>query len=164
MSTKTYELTPDYCVHPGEILEEIIDARGISKGDLAKRTGLTPKTISQIINGKAPVTSETALALEHALGISAETWSNLDSQYRLFQARKEDEKQLEKLSEWAGKFPLSELRKRNALSETRNKKVLSEELLSFFGLHSIKSWEELYLKPAVNFRRTENQQIGRAHV
>ncbi len=160
MSTNTYEFTPDYCVHPGEILEEIIESRGISKGDLAKRTGLTPKTISQIINGKGPVTSETALALERALGMSAETWSNLDSQYRLFQARREEEEQIQKLTEWADQFPLKELKKRGVVSDLQDRQATAKELLSFFGLNSIETFNDLYLKPAVSFRRSVKQQIS----
>ena len=56
-----HNYTPDYAVAPGEILEEILEVRGISKGELAKRCGLTPKTISLIVAGRAPVTPETAI-------------------------------------------------------------------------------------------------------
>lgn len=164
MKINTYDVTPDYCVHPGEILEEIIDVRGISKGDLAKRTGLTTKTISQIINGKGPVTSDTALVLERALGISADTWSNLDSQYRLFQTRKEEEEKLRQLEDWVEGFPLHELKKRNVLSNCKDKKKLAKELLSFFGLNTKKTWDSFYFEPAVNFRQSEKQQLSNESV
>ena len=42
-------------VHPGEIVSEYIEFHGWTQRDLARRTGLTPKTISEILNGKAPV-------------------------------------------------------------------------------------------------------------
>ena len=48
------QFEPDYAIHPGEILEETLQARGIGKTELAMRSGLTPKHISQIIHGKAP--------------------------------------------------------------------------------------------------------------
>jgi plasmid maintenance system antidote protein VapI len=54
--------TPD-AVHPGEIVSEYAAFHGWTQRDLARRTGLTPKTISEICNGKAPLTPTTALAL-----------------------------------------------------------------------------------------------------
>ena len=103
------QFVPDYAVHPGEILEEILEAQGISKSEFAERSGLTPKTISWIITGKNPVTSESAIVFERVLGIAAETWNNLDAGFRLFQARKKASKSLDGAIEWSKKFPLAEL-------------------------------------------------------
>ena len=36
--------------HPGELVCEYLDHQGWSQRDLARRTGLTPKTISEICN------------------------------------------------------------------------------------------------------------------
>ena len=47
---KTY--SPDYAVHPGEYLEEVLESRGIPKKEFAERCGISAKTISQIVNGK----------------------------------------------------------------------------------------------------------------
>ncbi len=81
------EFEPDYAVHPGQILEETLEAQGLTKSEFAKRAGLTPKTVSLIIASKAPVTSENAIAFERVLGISAHIWSSIDAEYRLFEAR-----------------------------------------------------------------------------
>jgi len=75
--------TPDYFVSPGEILEETLKARGIPKADFARRVGLSPKTISLILAGKAPILPDMALQFERVLGVSAELWTNLEAQYRL---------------------------------------------------------------------------------
>ena len=61
-------------VHPGEIVSEYIEFHGWTQRDLARRTGLTPKTISEILNGKAPVMPATALALEKVLRRPAHFW------------------------------------------------------------------------------------------
>jgi len=58
------QYTPDYSVTPGEVFEKYLEAFGMPQIELAARTGLTKK----IINGKAPITSETALKLERSLG------------------------------------------------------------------------------------------------
>ncbi len=48
--------------HPGEMVSEYLEFNEWNQRDLARRTGLTPKTISEICNGKAPITPTTALA------------------------------------------------------------------------------------------------------
>ena len=48
----------------GETIVEYLEFNGWTQRDLARRTGLTPKTVSEICNGKAPITPSTALALE----------------------------------------------------------------------------------------------------
>lgn len=149
------EYKPEYAIHPGEILEETLISRGISKSQLAERSGITKKTISQIINGKAPVTPDTALLLEKVLGVSADIWNNLDSQYRLFNARMEKQNILQQRVEWADKFPLNELKKRKAITQVRDKGKAVDELLSFFGVASIDAWQELYGKIAVSYRRAK---------
>jgi len=40
---------PDYLVTPGEVLEEYLDTHGMSQAELAARTGMAKKTISEII-------------------------------------------------------------------------------------------------------------------
>jgi len=74
---------PDYAIHPGEILMETLEARNMKKSELAERCGLSPKTVSLILNEKAPITPETAIQLERVLGVSANIWINLDANYRL---------------------------------------------------------------------------------
>jgi antitoxin component HigA of HigAB toxin-antitoxin module len=53
---------PTTVPHPGETVQEYLNFYGWSQRDLARRTGLTPKTISEICNGQGPITPTTALA------------------------------------------------------------------------------------------------------
>ena len=57
---------PTTVPHPSETAQEYLAFYEWSQRDLSRRTGLTPKTISEIINGKAPITTMTALTLEKA--------------------------------------------------------------------------------------------------
>jgi addiction module HigA family antidote len=66
--------------HPGEVVVDYLEFRGWAQRDLARRTGLTPKTVSEICNGKAPITAPTALALEKARQRPAHFWLNLQGQ------------------------------------------------------------------------------------
>jgi HTH-type transcriptional regulator / antitoxin HigA len=79
---------PNWSTHPGEHLEEYLEVNGWSQAELARRAGLTPKLVSEIINKKNPVTPATALKLERALGLKAEIWMRIQSSWDLFQVRR----------------------------------------------------------------------------
>ena len=78
---------PDYATPPGWTLREVLDDKSISEADLARRTGLSPKLISRILNGRAPITAGAAVRLEKAAGVPARLWINLESRCREHQAR-----------------------------------------------------------------------------
>ena len=88
MATEIYRYEPDYAVPPGWILEEHLEARGLSQAAFARRCGRSPKLIGEIVAGKAPIEPETALRFEKALGLDAGIWLGIESNYRLHMARK----------------------------------------------------------------------------
>ena len=51
VATSLNQYTPGYAIHPGEILEETLEARGMTRTAFAERSGLSLKTVSQIIHG-----------------------------------------------------------------------------------------------------------------
>ena len=83
-----------YAVPPGATLQETIDSLGMTQRELALRTGMAPKTINEIINGKAPITPATSVLLERVTGIPARMWNNLESNYREQLALKADRDRL----------------------------------------------------------------------
>ena len=89
-----YEFQPDYAVHPGEYLEEVLEARKLSKSEFADRCELSAKTVSQIINGHITFSSDVALQFETVLGIPAGIWMNLVASYQLHVAREQEESRL----------------------------------------------------------------------
>lgn len=75
--------TPQHIVaSPGDILEEWLDERSMSQRELADRLGVTEKFISQLINGKASLTPDTAKGLELVSGVSAGTWLRIETGYQ----------------------------------------------------------------------------------
>ena len=73
--------------HPGEIIKELcLNPLGLSITDAAKGLGVSRKTLSAIINGKAGISSEMAVRLSIAFNTSSESWMNQQSQYDLWQA------------------------------------------------------------------------------
>jgi len=69
-------------IPPGETLREQLKERGISQCELARRTHLSEKHISHLLNGNVQLTARTALLLEIVLGIPAGYWLRLEATYR----------------------------------------------------------------------------------
>ena len=74
-------LTPVSAIHPGEMIKDEIEFRGISQKALAAEIGLPASVLNEVLNGKRAVTTEYALLLEAALGIEADLWLKLHSDY-----------------------------------------------------------------------------------
>jgi len=126
----------DLAVPPGELLAEELEARGMTQRELADRTGRPGQKISEIINGKKSITYDTALELEKVLGIPAHFWVNLEASYQLSKARLREKSQLEEQEAWLEFFPVRELRARDYIPRTRDKRETVAALLRFFGVAS----------------------------
>ena len=75
--------------HPGEILRQLcIEPLGLSVTEAAQGLGVSRKTLSAILNGRAGVSPEMAVRLSIAFGTSSESWLNQQIQYDLWQAEK----------------------------------------------------------------------------
>lgn len=90
-------LTPAFPTHPGEILKEEIEYRGISQRSLAERMGLRYSVLNQILNCHRPLTEKTALLFEAALGVESEPLMQLQTKYNMLTI-KEDKSFLDRLS------------------------------------------------------------------
>ena len=63
--------------HPGEVLKELfIEPLDLTVTDAAKGHGVSRKTLSSIINGKAGISPEMAVRLSIAFNTSSESWLN----------------------------------------------------------------------------------------
>lgn len=148
----TYE--PDYLVTPGAILQEALDDLGMTQAELAKRTGLAPKTVNQVIKGHAPISTETGLLLERVLGTRARFWSNLETIYRERLAKRREREALAEHIEWLHEFPLADLRRRGLIPETRDKVEILAAILDFFGVGSVEAWREVWTAPEAALRHS----------
>ena len=71
-------------VTPSEILaEEFLEPLGLSHRELARRMGVNPMRVNEIVRGQRAITADTALRLAEALGTSARFWMNLQTNYDL---------------------------------------------------------------------------------
>ncbi len=75
-------------VHPGEVLKGELEESGISPTEFARRIGVPPNRVSQIIAGKRSVTGDSALRLGHWFGVEPEFWLKLQAQYDIVLAER----------------------------------------------------------------------------
>lgn len=87
MATATGCFSPDYGVPPGQVLGERLKAQGLSQAEFACLCGRSAGLIGEIVAGRAPIDSETALQFERVLGVDADIWVGIESSYRLHLAR-----------------------------------------------------------------------------
>ena len=83
MTTKTQRVYSDLPIPPGETLAEELEVRGMTQGELAAHLGCPVQVVNEIINGKKAITPDTAIGLAKALGIEAQFWINLETDYQL---------------------------------------------------------------------------------
>lgn len=76
-----------YPTHPGEVLKDEIEYRGITQRKLAESMGLAYSVVNEILNAKRPLTAKTALMFEAALDVPADSLMYLQSKYNMQTAR-----------------------------------------------------------------------------
>jgi antitoxin HigA-1 len=70
-------------IHPGEHLQQELEASSMSAVALARKIDVPANRITQILKGERDITADTAIRLGHFLGTSAQFWMNLQSIYDL---------------------------------------------------------------------------------
>lgn len=156
---------PDYLVPPGEVLEEILEERGIAKQDFAERCGRTPKNISEIIAGKAVLTEETAIRFGRVLEMDPQLWVNLESNYRLRLAECEEQARIEEQASFAKCFPLNDMVRFKMIEKPESSADALKKLLRFFGAASAEALQDMIgtrQAHAVAYRRSPSFE-GKPH-
>ncbi len=73
--------------HPGELVKDELECRGIRQKDFAQAVGLSYSALNEALNAKRPITVELALTLEAALGINADLLVRMQADYNMQVAR-----------------------------------------------------------------------------
>ncbi len=73
-------------VHPGAVLKEELEARGLSANAFALKLRVPPQRIQDIVAGRRGISPETALRIEASLGTPARLWLNMQAAYDLHEA------------------------------------------------------------------------------
>lgn len=77
-----HRFNPDYATPPGNTLLEWLEGAGMTQSELAQRLDKSEKFVSQLINGKVPLSRQVAIDLESVTRIPAKMWNRLETNYR----------------------------------------------------------------------------------
>lgn len=154
-----YRYEPDHAVPPGETLREVLADLDMTQAELARRTGLTAKTVNQIAQGVAPLTHETALSLEKVTGVPARIWNSLEAQWQEHLAREEEDARLVEDAEWLETLPIDELKQRGWLPKHHDVADLVRAVCKFFGVANRQAWHDVWHHPKAAFRRSKKFSI-----
>jgi HTH-type transcriptional regulator/antitoxin HigA len=129
----------NYAVAPGEYLEEWIDDQGMSQQRVADLLGVSRKHVNEIVNGRAPITQDTAIRLERVVGIPVESWLRYEAAYRADLARIADQ---ENLAQHVDKIDSSAIAYLRSIGATKATKRKPGALVSdFLAFHRCGTWE-----------------------
>lgn len=162
MTEQSAPFAPDWVSPPGESISDIIEERCWSQSELAQRLGYTEKHVSQLLNGKAPLTMDAAVRLERVLGSTAEFWLALETNYQRHKQRLESAQRHASWVDWLDELPIKDLMDCRAIEKKRidskSKPGLVEACLRFFGVASPDEWKSHYGGMEVSFRRSREDQ------
>ena len=82
-------------VHPGEILQDEIDAADISADELADALDVPLSRVTMILDGKQGITADAARRLARFYGTTPELWLNLQLAWELRRAKVDAGRQIE---------------------------------------------------------------------
>lgn len=83
-----YDNEPFIPTHPGEIIKDEIEYRGISQRTLATQIGVSPTQLNEVLNGKRTLNTEMAMLISAALDIDAEPLLAMQTRYDMITARR----------------------------------------------------------------------------
>lgn len=163
----TYPYAPDYIVPPGETLRETMESMSMTEKSLAQRLGLKTQSLHRIFTGTQPIRPDTAAKLEMIFGVPARFWNSLQAQYAEAIARQKEkarlESELQERKEWIRQFPVSIMKKRGYIPDSRDATIVYRGLLAFFAITSGDAWAEIWDTPEVAARRSICFETNKYH-
>lgn len=81
-------IEPHYLTHPGEIIKDELEYRGISQRHLAAEIGVRASQLNEVLNAKRALNAELALLIGQALDLDAAPLLSLQMQYNLLSAKR----------------------------------------------------------------------------
>jgi len=154
------ERMPARRMPPGRTIRRELEARGWTQKDLAMIMGRPEQAISEIINAEKQITPQTAIELSKAFGTSAEFWINLEANYQLWLAAREEEpKPIERNARLYSLAPVSELKRLTWLPDTDDIDELERAYLDLMAIRSL----DRTPSPVVSLRKSGVKDADSRH-
>jgi HTH-type transcriptional regulator / antitoxin HigA len=132
--------TPAEVFSAGEYLRDELEERGWTVREFAEIIDRPIQAVSEILNGKKEITTETACAFADALGTSPDLWLNLQTNYRLHEARRHARNTPSPVARRArlrNLIPLAKARSRGWVPDTEDLDELEHAVCTFLEIASI---------------------------
>ena len=82
------KIEPYTPTHPGEVIKDEIEYRGVSQRALAAQIGVSYSQLNEVLNGKRPLNTEIAMLIAAALDIDAEPLLTMQTRYNIITMRR----------------------------------------------------------------------------
>ena len=153
---------PKIAIHPGRHIARLLDELGVNQSWLSERAGVSKKLISQVINGEALISPDLAVSLENVFGMSAEFWSNLNSNYltiksKLDRTQKAKEEAILYRDNIFSSF-YNKLAKSGYVEATKKGYIRVLNLQRFFGINSL---DHIETTQSAAFRTAKNKNYDK---
>jgi HTH-type transcriptional regulator/antitoxin HigA len=145
---------------PGDFLRQELAALGLNQGELATKTNLSPKHINQVIKNVVPISTDTALRIERATGLSATLLTTLQARKDAEDGRESARRHLVTYADWFHGFPHYELTQRNVIRDSDALEQQIDDLLHFFGVADPEAFDEQFADSLVSFRRAQHLTVS----
>jgi HTH-type transcriptional regulator/antitoxin HigA len=139
MSQTTFE--PDWASAPGSTLYDLLEERGLSQMELARKLGLSGDEVRDLLDGRKSITPPIAQKLEGNIGAPANFWLRREEQYRKSLRRTGDEAAERS---WLKSFPLREMARLGWIAPRTGQGSHLDDCLRFFGVRDVPSWQAEY--------------------
>lgn len=147
---------------PGAFLRQELAARGLTQGELAVRTNLSAKHVNQVIQSVVPLSTDMALRVERATGLSSSLLISLQARWDAHERRQEARADLGAHRGWFETFPRDVLVREQIINNSEPIEDQIDDLLKFFGVADPHAYEELLADSLLSFRRAQHLNVDEA--
>jgi HTH-type transcriptional regulator / antitoxin HigA len=146
------DFAPQWIVAPGETIADMIEERGWTRADFARRAGFSEKHVNMLLKGKGAISSDTAMRLETVLGSTAGFWLRLEAQYQAQLLQQNTKDVFGSDAAWLKEIPLRHMLTQGWVRKHVDKAAQVLECLRFFEVSNVKSWRNSYAAHSAAFR------------
>jgi len=134
-------LTPAEVFPPGEYLRDELEERGWTVTEFAEIIGRPVQAVSEILNNKKEITTETAIEFAEAFGTTPLLWLNLQTSYRVWLRGHSDPaaepSPVARKARLRNLVPLAEVRKRGWIADTSDLDETESSVCELLGIDAI---------------------------
>lgn len=167
MKTKK-DLVPAIATHPGEIIQDELDAREMSQAELALLIGMEKPQLNEVIKGKRSINADMAVLLEKALGVDADYWMSAQKNYELDLARIDEKNQarmqsIEEWNIWKSYVPVDFFKKSKLITGDPIHDV--ETIKKIYGYNQVEQFAATFASPVyVRYKKGNAKNTDRIHI